>query len=159
MRYISLIVMLLIVVAGSGTSVIAQKKKRLQSAAADVESEIRQVDEARRQALRRNDVQALAHLYSDDFMMITSTGEIRTKQDQLRDISAGTIQHQGSPERILKLRSYVNVAVVESESQGGDLIVNGRADSVVRRFTRVYVKTNGRWQLVATHISRVETQR
>jgi uncharacterized protein (TIGR02246 family) len=158
-RYTTLIMALLILAAGSHTSANSQKSEKSQLVQVDVEREIRQVDEERNQALRRNDVQALAQLYSDDFMMITPTGEVRTKQDQLRDISAGTIQHQGSPARILRLRTYGDVAVVQSESQGGELIVNGKADSIVRRFTRVYVKTKGRWQLVATHISRVEPQK
>ncbi len=126
---------------------------------ADVESEIRAVDEERNQASRSNDLQTLERIYSDDFLMITATGELRTKQDQLRDISTGTIQHQGSPYRILKLRAYGNVAVVQSESQGGDLVVSGKVDSIARRFTRVYVKTDSRWQLVATHISRLESQK
>ena len=69
-------------------------------------------------ALRRNDVEALARLYADDFMMMTSTDQMRTKQDQLREISASTIQHQDSEGKILKLRTYGRVAVVQSESLG-----------------------------------------
>ena len=119
-----------------------------------VEQEIRQVDQARTDALRSGDVAALANLYADDFMMITSTGEIRSKQDQLRDISSKLYQHQGPPAKILRLRIYGTVAVVEAESKG-ELVVNGQADDVLRRYTRVYVKNNGQWQLTATHISRV----
>ena len=149
----------LTVTMNSSTSISSQRTDKPQRTSGDVEREILAVDEERDQALRHNDVQALARLYSDDFMMITAAGEIRTKQDQLRDISAGTIQHQGPSTRILKLREYGDVAVVQSESQGGTLIMNGRADANVRRFTRVYVKTDGKWQLVATHISRVETKK
>ena len=159
LRYTTVIMALLTLAAYDSTLATSQKAKKSNPLSVDVEREIRQVDEERNLALRSNDVQALARLYSDDFMMITPTGQIRTKQDQLRDISAGTIQHKGPPVRILKLRTYGDVAVVHSESQGGELIVNGQADSIVRRFTRVYVKTEGQWQLVATHISRVEPQK
>lgn len=121
-----------------------------------VEEEIRRVDLLRSEALRAGDVATLEKLYSDDFIMITAAGEIRTKKDQLRDIASGQFQHQGPAPKILKLRLYGNVAVVHSESQG-ELIVNGLSDEVVRRYTRVYVKSLGQWQLTATHISRVST--
>ena len=120
----------------------------------DVEREIRQADSARSAALRNGDVTTLARLYSDDFTMITSTGELRTKQDQLSDIASGRLQHQGPEPKILGLHIYGNVAVVQSESKG-ELVVNGHSDDVVRRYTRVYVKNGTQWQLAATHISRV----
>ena len=121
---------------------------------ARVEDELREVDLQRIEALRSGDTAALGRLYADDFMMITSTGEIRTKQDQLRDIASGHFQHQGPPPKILRLRVYGDVAVVESESTG-ELLVDGQPDNIVRRYTRVYIKTHGHWQLSATHISRV----
>jgi uncharacterized protein (TIGR02246 family) len=122
--------------------------------AAQTEREIRAVDSARSAALREGDTAALAALYSDDFLMIASTGEIRTKQDQLRDIGSKLFQHQGPEPKILRIRVEGNMAVVQSESKG-ELVVNGQPDDVVRPYTRVYVRSNGRWQLTATHISRV----
>jgi len=122
--------------------------------AAEVEREIREVDRARTQALRSGDTAALARLYSDDFTMITSTGEIRTKQDQLRDIRSKVYQHQGPDPKIVRLSVHGDVAIVVSESRG-ELITHGQPDDVLRRYTRVYAKNNGRWQLTATHISKV----
>lgn len=46
-------------------------------------------DRARSDALRAGDTVALARLYADDFVMVTSTGQLRTKADQLRDIGSG----------------------------------------------------------------------
>ena len=112
------------------------------------------MDLLRSTALRNGDLAALATLYSDDFIMITSTGEIRTKQDQLDDIARGRFQHPGPQARILRLRVYGEVAIVHAESQG-ELVVDGQPDDVFRRYTRIYVKSAGHWQLTATHISRV----
>lgn len=152
----SIAIVALLTLTMSGLALAASHRtKKLRPAPSDVEREIRDVEQARAQALRHNAVEALSRLYADDFLMITSTGQMRTKQDQLRDISASTIQHQDSDDKILKLRTYGKVAVVQSESRGG-LVMNGQGDTTLRRFTRVYVKKKGRWQLVATHISRVE---
>ena len=153
--YATALVLLLIISLNGVALGASHRTKKSRRGQSNVEREIHNVDNERAQALRRNDVGALSRLYADDFMMITSTGQMRSKQDQLRDISASTIQHQDSAEKILKLRAYGDVAVVQSESRGG-LIMNGKSDSALRRFTRVYVKREGQWQLVATHISRVE---
>jgi ketosteroid isomerase-like protein len=119
------------------------------------EKEILHLDSLRINALIKNDTAFLSRLYADDYMMISSTGEIRTKADQLRDIGAGSVLHEKGEEKYLKIRFYGNVAVVQSESTG-KVIINGKASESLRRFTRVFVKRNGRWQLIATHISRVQ---
>jgi ketosteroid isomerase-like protein len=119
-----------------------------------LEEEVLQVDLLRSVALRNGDVATLVKLYSDDFIMITSTGEIRTKQDQLEDIASGRFQHPRPQAKILRLRVYGEVAIVHSEGQG-EVVVNGQPDDVFRRYTRIYVKNAGHWQLTATHVSRV----
>ena len=118
-----------------------------------LERELRDADSTRNDALRSGDTAALARLYADDFVMITSAGQLRTKADQLRDIGAGTVAHQGPSERILKMTVEGDMAVVQSESGAGTLVTAGRPDTRMRRYTRVYVHRGGRWQLLATHIS------
>jgi ketosteroid isomerase-like protein len=118
-----------------------------------VAAQIRAVDDARDEALRKGDVVALGKLYADDFVMITSTGQIRSKGDQLRDISARTIEHQGPRERILALQVRGDVAVIHAESEPNTLVVSGVPDPKRRRYTRVYARRGGTWQLLATHIS------
>src|SRR5574341_358211 len=121
--------------------------------ASRLEAELQVADRARGEALRTSDTAALARVYADEFVMVTSTGQLRTKADQLRDIGTGTVQHQGMPERILDLRLYGNVAVVHGESAPGTLVMGGQPDPRGRRYTRVYIHRRGRWQLLATHIS------
>jgi len=115
------------------------------------------LDQDRIKALENGDTAWLSRFYADDFIMITSTGEIRNKQDQLKDIGCGKVVHEKIEEKYIKMRFYGNVAIVQSESKG-KLIQNGVVSDDLRRFTRVFVKTNKRWQLVSTHISRVATQ-
>ena len=142
--------------ATSGCSITpVQSDVRPPKPIAETEREIQAVDQRRIDALRRNDVQAMADIYADDFTMITATGQMRTKQDQLRDISTGALVHQGPEPRILKFHREGDLAIVHSESQEGWLVVAGKADPGARRYTRVYVKRAGRWQLLATHISKV----
>ena len=123
------------------------------AAESDVEAQLRAVDAQRNDALRAGDTAALSRLYADDFVMITSTGDLRSKSDQLRDIGSGRVQHQGPDERVLHVTVEGDVAVLQGESDAGTLVTAGRADARMRRYTRVYVRRSGRWQLLATHIS------
>jgi ketosteroid isomerase-like protein len=122
-----------------------------------LEKEITDLDRHRIEALEKGDTAWLSRFYADDFIMITSTGEIRTKQDQLKDIGSGNVVHGKIEEKYLQMRFYGNVAVVQSESKG-ILIQNGNKSDDVRRFTRIFVKNNKQWQLLSTHISRVASQ-
>lgn len=126
---------------------------RSANARGDLERELRRVDAARNNALRTGDTTVLAQIYADDFVMITSSGQLRTKRDQLRDIASGAVQHQGPSERILHLTLRDDVAIVQGESDAGTLLTGGQADARMRRYTRVYIRQGGRWQLLATHIS------
>ena len=125
-------------------------------------------------ALVANDTAALSRVYADEFRMVTSTGELRTKADQLREIGAGVLLHptSGAPapsatvdtsgqsrpvvERVLSRHLYADatVGVVVSENTA-PVVRSADTATVRRRNTRVYVWRDGRWQLVSTHISRV----
>jgi ketosteroid isomerase-like protein len=123
------------------------------SAAGALEADLRAAERTRGEALRAADTVALAALYADDFVMITSAGQLRSKADQLRDVAAGTVQHQGRPDRLLKVNLYGEIAVVLAESAGGTLVVRGRPDPHARRYTRIYTRRAGRWQLLLTQVS------
>ena len=118
-----------------------------------LEADVRATERARSDALRAADTVALAALYADDFVMITSAGQLRSKADQLRDVAGGTVQHQDGPDRLLRVSLYGPVAVVLAESAGNTLVVRGRPDPNARRYTRVYIRRAGRWQLLLTQIS------
>ena len=125
-------------------------------------------------ALVGNDTAALSRVYADEFTMVTSTGELRTKVDQLREIGAGVLLHPsaGAPsasgtvansspyrpeaERVLSRRLYAGATVGVVVSENTAPVVRGADTATVRRRnTRVYVWRDGRWQLVSNHISRV----
>ena len=123
------------------------------SARGALEADLRAAERTRGDALRAADTVALAALYADDFVMITSTGQLRSKADQLRDVAGGMVQHQGKPDRLLKVNLYGEIAVVLAESAGGTLVVRGRPDPHARHYSRIYIRRAGRWQLLLTQVS------
>jgi ketosteroid isomerase-like protein len=123
------------------------------STAGALDAELRATERTRGDALRAADTAALAALYADDFVMITSAGQLRSKADQLGDVAGGTVQHQGGQDRLLRVKRYGEVAVVLAESAANTLVVGGRPDPHARRYTRIYIRRAGRWQLLLTQIS------
>lgn len=112
------------------------------------EDEIKNLEEARNQAVLDGDVAALNRMTSDDYTFITLRGEMRTKSDILKGFASGSFHYESRHISDLTVRVYGNTAVVTGRSiQKG--IENGKDYSGDYRFTRVYVKQKGRWLTVA----------
>ncbi len=114
----------------------------------NAEDEIKNLEEARNQAVLHGDVAALDRMTSDDFTFITLRGEMRTKSDILKGFASGSFHYESRQISDLKVRIYQNTAIVTGRSiQKG--MENGKDYSGDYRFTRVYVKQEGRWLTAA----------
>jgi ketosteroid isomerase-like protein len=119
------------------------------------EDEIKNLEEARNQAVVHGDVAALDRLTSDDYTFITLRGELRTKSEILQGFRSGSFHYESRQISDLKVRVYGNTAVVTGRSiQKGT--ENGKDYSGDYRFTRVYVKQNGRWLSVALQTTLIQ---
>lgn len=144
----------LVLVAGSvalGQSVAGKDQK------ASVEQAIRQRDSERIQAQINADAIALDRIYADDFIGIGPSGTVRTKPQVLSDFTSGELKFQSITTDDVQVRVYKNTAV---ETGISTMIGQDKGKAVPRdnRFTRVWVKQQGRWRLVANHYSLRVTQ-
>ncbi len=117
-----------------------------------VEQVIRKLDNERIQAQIHADAAALERIYADDFIGVGPSGTVRTKPQVISDFTSGALRFQSITTDDVRVRVYGN-AVVET----GRSTMNGqdKGNAVPRdtRFTRVWVKQQGRWRLVANHYS------
>ena len=122
-----------------------------------VEQAIRQLDNERIQAQIHADAAALDRIYADDFIGVGPSGTVRTKPQVISDFTSGHLKFQSITTDDVQVRVYGNTAV-----ETGRSTMNGqdRGKTVPRdnRFTRVWVKQQGRWRLVANHYSSLVTQ-
>ena len=122
-----------------------------------VEQAIRQLDNERIQAQIHADRAALDRIYADDFIGVGPSGTVRTKPQVISDFTSGHLKFQSITTDDVQVRVYGNTAV-----ETGRSTMNGqdRGKIVPRdtRFTRVWVKQQGRWRLVANHYSSLITQ-
>ena len=118
---------------------------------------LKQLDQERIQAQIGADAAALDRLYADDFIGIGPSGTVRTKAQVIADFTSGNLRFQSITTDEVQWRVYGDTAVETGRStmNGQD---KGKTVPRDNRFTRVWVKRLGRWQLVANHYSLLVTQ-
>ena len=117
-----------------------------------VEQAIRKLDNERIQAQIHADAAALERIYAEDFIGVGPSGTVRTKPQVIADFMSGNLRFQSITTADVQVRVYGNAAVETglSTMNGQD---KGNAVPHDTRFTRVWIKQQGRWRLVANHYS------
>jgi uncharacterized protein (TIGR02246 family) len=117
-----------------------------------VEQAIRKLDNERIQAQIHADAAALERIYADDFIGVGPSGTVRNKPQVISDFTSGDLRFQSITTDDVRVRVYGNAAVETGRStmNGQD---KGSAVPHDNLFTRVWVKQQGRWRLVANHYS------
>jgi ketosteroid isomerase-like protein len=131
---------------------LGQKQSARRAPRRNVDHVIRQVDYERIQAQIGADAAALDRIYADDFIGIGPSGTVRTKEQVISDFTSGDLKFQSITTDDVQVRVYGNTAV---ETGRSTMIGQDKGKAVPRdnRFTRVWIKQQGRWRLVSNHYS------
>ena len=131
---------------------LGQEQSPSRDQRSSVEQAIRQVDNERIQAQIHADATALDRIYAEDFIGVGPSGTVRTKAQVISDFTSGDLKFQSITTDQVQVRVYENTAVETglSTMSGQD---KGKPVPRDTRFTRVWVKEQGRWRLVANHYS------
>jgi hypothetical protein len=109
------------------------------------EAELAQAERQRFDAQIANDVAALKLALADELVYTHSSARVQNKEEYLRGIESGTTRYLGIdvPDRIVRV--WDNTGVTH-----GTITLRVAADrKLVSRYTGVYIKRAGRWQLLA----------
>ena len=149
MRPLLFIAAVIFIVAPMG---LAQKQSPSSSHQTRAEEVIKKVDNERIQAQIHADATALDRIYAADFIGVGPSGRVRTKPQVISDFTSGDLKFQSITTDDVQVRVYGNTAV---ETGRSTMIGQDKGQTVPRdtRFTRVWVKQQGRWRLVANHYS------
>src|ERR1051325_2426756 len=102
---------------------------------------------ARREALLSADPVALSRLLAPDFIEISRLGTLRTRADNIRDIASGALHLSSINYDSLSVRLYGDVAVLTGIADNTGTM-RGFPFSGKIRYTRVFIRKDGRWQAV-----------
>src|SRR5215468_9967021 len=131
---------------------VGQKQSARGSDRTSVEETIRRLDNERIQAQIHADATALDRIYAADFIGVGPSGTVRTKPQVISDFTSGDLKFQSITTDEVQVRVYGTTAV---ETGLSTMIGRDKGQTVPRdtRFTRVCVKQQGGWRLVANHYS------
>ena len=140
------------IIVAPGPLGVAQTKSVRRAQAQTVAEGIRRLDQERIQAQIHADAAALDRIYADDFIGIGPSGTVRTKPQVLADFTSHDLSFQSITTDEVRIRVYGNTVVETGRTTtiGQD---KGKVVPRDNRFTRVWVRRQGRWRLVANHYS------
>ncbi|MBI1956761.1 MAG: nuclear transport factor 2 family protein [Acidobacteria bacterium] len=118
------------------------------------EQEVRGLENERMKALVRHDTKALEPFFSDGYILTTFDGLVLDKASFLAGINPDDLTLEFTNYEDVRVRIYGETAVVtgkvtrKGRSRGRDI-------SGEFRYTHVWVRLQGRWQLVANQEARI----
>lgn len=119
-------------------------------------SELEQAQQQLISAWIHRDHSALERLLAQEWMVTHTDARMSTRDEVLRDLDTGANRLLEGGVDDLRFRGYKHFAVVTGRTRArGEY--NGQAYDVRLRFTDVLVHRDGRWQVVASHASRLAT--
>ncbi len=143
--------MALLLLTFQGPDLAAQNR----ASGATPEDSVRAVELARARALVQADTTALSRMVADQFSEISRLGQLRTKADNIRDIASGALRLTSVKYDSLTVRIYGDVAVLQGIADNTGTF-HGIPFSGKIRYTRVFVRRDGRWQAVAMQQTAVQ---
>jgi ketosteroid isomerase-like protein len=121
----------------------------------EVRHEIFDLEDAWRNAVLKSDINAMNALLADDYMAITASGMLQTKQESLASMRAHRLHFTTLLLSDRKVRFYGKTALVTSKAEVQGTTPEGDISGDFR-YTRVYVRDNqGRWKIVSFESSRI----
>jgi len=117
---------------------------------AQAEDSVRAVEMSRRDALLAADTVALSKMIAPDFIEISRLGTVRTRADNIRDIASGALHLTSIKYDSLNVRIYGDVAVLTGIADNTGTM-RGFPFAGKIRYTRIFVRRDGRWQAVEMH--------
>lgn len=118
------------------------------------EQEVMAVTQAACDAFRLRDLAALERLLAPDFNLVSSSSEVQSRAQAVQEVRNGDPQYERFENHDMTARVYGDAAVVQGiTSLKG--FSHGRPFTVDVRFTDTLIRTQGRWAIVVSHVTRI----
>ena len=105
-------------------------------------------------AMVGNDPEAIGRFMADDWIIIGTDGRIGDRRTFLGLVESGALTHDVMESHDIDLRVYGDTAVLVSRGISGGRY-QGRPFREEERATCVFVRQDGVWKCVLTHLSRL----
>jgi ketosteroid isomerase-like protein len=117
--------------------------------------EIDQLEDAWREAVMKSNTAEMDKLLADDYLAITASGTLQTKEQALANLRAGRTRFKTLDISDRKVRFYGTTALVTSLAEVQGTTSDGEMSGSYR-YTRVYVRDpQGTWKIVSFEASKI----
>jgi ketosteroid isomerase-like protein len=130
------------------------KSTKTQQPNDSVVAEIKSLENARLAAGLRNDIDAVSAMTADDYLQIDTDGRVLNKAATLERINSSYARLVANPVDDLAVRVYGNTAILTARARPQG-VLDGKEFTDALRYSRIYVKRDGRWQVVLFQQTRV----
>jgi ketosteroid isomerase-like protein len=118
--------------------------------------EINQLEENLRQAMLTNDLSTLDELIADTLVFTMIDGAVLGKAEDLEAHRSEVLKMASMEPSDQRIQTYDDVAVVTVRMRMRGTYAGSDFEGV-NRYTRVWLRTQGRWQIIAGHVSPVQS--
>jgi|SRR5262245_16415317 len=118
-----------------------------------MQEEILKVEREFAQAIVRNDAEAVSRFLADDWIIVDPDGGIIDKTRFLGVIKSGALTHETMDSEDFRVRIYGDTAIVTALTATKGKFM-GQEFTSRERATDVFIKEQGRWLCVASHLTR-----
>ena len=121
------------------------------------EQEVLKVNKEYGEAIVRRDAEAYDRFLGDDYIFTNPAGEVADKARMMKELKSGDTKMESGLDEDVRVRVYGDTAVVTGlwTTKGQ---YQGKPFDNKERYTAVYVKRGGRWQVVAEQLTGVALQ-
>ena len=145
-----LIFVAVLVITSSSFLAFGKAKDPSKKQGGNVEQTLMGIEQELTDALLKNDVSPSQKYLADTYVFTAPDGDVMDKARSIADLKSGDLKFESSKIEDMKVKLYGDTAIVtyattdKGSYKGKDL--SGRY-----RWTDVFIKRNGNWQLVAGH--------
>jgi len=119
--------------------------------------EISRLEDRLRQAMLTNDVATLDELIADTLVFTMIDGSVLNKEADLAAHRSGDLKIAAMEPSDQHIQIYGDVAIVAARMQMRGTYAGSNFEGV-NRYTPVWLRTRGRWQIIAGHVSEVPSR-
>ena len=112
------------------------------------------LDRKRMQAMAAKDITTLESLLADDLVYTHSSARLDTKQSLIVGMTSGSTVYTSVEPSDVKAQDFGDTVVLTGTCQI-KVTANGTPNAFGVRFTDVYARRNGRWQMVTWQSTRL----
>jgi len=122
-----------------------------------MEAEVTKASQEYTEMIRRRDAAAIERVLSEEYVLTTENGQVRNKAQELERVKNSPYKLESLEMSEQKVRIYGNNIAVETGKvnyKGADK--DGKSHAGIERYTTVWIRRDGRWQIVADHLADVK---